>query len=81
MVVQTLTSLVVGIGLLPQRPIVDIPATAEGLGQQIHLFFGRIEPILVGLLLLHILQCSRYGVENQRFSEEVKKVRRFHPVP
>jgi hypothetical protein len=33
---QTLSSLVVGIGLLPQGPIVDIPAAAECLRQQIH---------------------------------------------
>jgi hypothetical protein len=75
---QTLSSLVVGIGLLPQGPIVDIPATAEGLGQQIPLFLGRIESILVRLLLLHVLHCSRYGVESQQV---VKKERLGHESP
>ncbi len=66
-VVQALTSLVVGIGTLTQSPVVDDATTAEGASQHSRLFGRRVKPILVGFLLLlaHGLQYSRKAVSIQ----------------
>ncbi len=72
-VVQTLTMLVVSIRTLAQGPIVDVTATAEGLGQDAFLFLAWIEAVLVGSFLFHALQYSAHAVKCQGG--------RFHPAP
>ena len=64
-VVEPFASLVVGIGLLLQGPVVDIPATAESPSQDLLLLSGRVEPIPVRSFLLHILHDIVYEVESQ----------------
>jgi hypothetical protein len=51
---ETFPMLVVGIGAFSQGPVVDIAATPEGTGKDVLLFFGGIEPILVGFFPFHI---------------------------
>ncbi len=50
---EAMTVLVVGIGFLAQRPIVDKATTAKGVGKQTPLFISWVKAILVRSLLFH----------------------------
>jgi hypothetical protein len=62
---QALSILIVGIGALSQRPIIDVATTPEGTGKNMGLLFSWREPVFVRSLLLHGLQYSRYAVNSQ----------------
>ena len=67
-VVQTFTTLIVGIGTLPQCPVIDVAATPKGLCQDALLFLAWIEAVLVGFLLLHLYSRVYYAVKCQTVS-------------
>src|SRR3989442_13309293 len=65
---QTLAVLVVSIGFLSQRPIVDIATTSKGLGKKAFLFIVWVKPILVGSFLFHGLLFISYSVDCQELN-------------
>ncbi len=80
-VVEPFASLVVGLGLLLQGPVVDIPATAESPSQDLLLLSGRVEPIAVSAFLLDVLHDTVYGVESQPCIQSHSQIRKVAFIP
>jgi len=65
-IVETNAQLVVGVRSLSQAPVEDVSGTSERTSKYSLLFIGRIEPILVGTFVFHILHDSKHAVKSQQ---------------